>query len=435
MTARPNSVRLRTYRVGAGDCLLLTVAYGSALPDGRRQRHMLVDCGTAELARGGPSLAEVAAAVAEHCAGRLDAVVATHRHVDHVSGFGDAAARRILEPLSPGVVIRPWTDTPVRDDLDAPSREFVSLLDGVHTQAEAVPRFAFDGPREARRAGQLATLAVDDPEAASLLDEWARRGRSEYVTAGSTVGLDGELPGVTVEVLGPPGGDGVDALLGPARHSAEPWLQLAATGTLAPLLEQPPAGAWDDALRELADPGGAGAAEWLLRALNTRGLAQGLEIAEAFDDVVHDTSAVLLVTVGSRSLLLPGDAQAGGWSATLDRAWGVGGHKDTRLARRLADVDVYKVGRHGARAGTPRRLADLWRPRMGSGHPLVSVLTTEPGVFGQGVPDDGLVADLAELGPVHRSDELPKGVWWMDVEAPARGKEPVAFAAGPPVTT
>jgi hypothetical protein len=394
---------------------------------------MLVDCGTAGHTEGGPSLEEVAATVADHCAGRLDVVVATHRHRDHVSGFGDPEVRGILEPLSPRVVIRPWTDAPSREGLDAPSQEFASLLDGVHSQAEALPRLAFDNPGEARRAEQVAALAVGDSP--SLLDDWARGGRPEYVTGGGTVGLDEELPGVTVQVLGPPGGDAARGLLGPARHATEPWLQLAAQGTLAPLLEQPPVGAWDDALRELADPRGAGAAEWLLRILNTRRVTQGLEIAEAFDDVVHDTSVVLLVTVGSRSLLLAGDAQAGGWSATLDRAWGVGGDKDRHLARRLADVDVYKVGRHGARTGTPRRLADLWRSRGGSAHPLVSVLTTEPGAFGQGVPDDGLVADLKKLGPVHRSDALPNGVWWMDVEAPARGKEPFAFAAGPAMTT
>ena len=37
MTARPTSVRLRAYAVGYGDCLLLTVRYGSPLPDGRRE--------------------------------------------------------------------------------------------------------------------------------------------------------------------------------------------------------------------------------------------------------------------------------------------------------------------------------------------------------------------------------------------------------------
>ena len=75
----PQQVRLRAYKVGFGDCLLLTVTYGSPLPDGRRERHVLIDCGSTAARRpGGPALAEVAAAVAEHCGGRLDVVVATH---------------------------------------------------------------------------------------------------------------------------------------------------------------------------------------------------------------------------------------------------------------------------------------------------------------------------------------------------------------------
>jgi hypothetical protein len=417
VTARPSAVRLRAYRVGFGDCLLLTITYGSALPDGRRARHLLVDCGTAEPAAGGPSLAQVAATVAEHCEGRLDVVVATHRHRDHVSGFGDLDARAVLGPLAPRVVVRPWTDMPRRDGLDARSQEFASLLDGA--RAGALPPLAFDCDRQARLAERLVTLAQPEPEAESLLDEWGRAGRTEYATAGGTVDLGQELPAVTVQVLGPPGGEEVSALLCAARGSAESWLRLAANDRLPSLFGQPPAGTWAEAARVLADPGGAGAAEWLLRTLSTRPLTQGLEVVEAFGNLVHDTSAALLVTAGSRTLLLPGDARAAGWVAGLDR--------------RLADVDVYKVSRHGDRAGTPRRLLGLWRHRAGSPHPLVSVLPTEPGVV-PAVPDDDLLSDLAALGPVHRTDQLPDRVWWLDVEAPARGRDPFAFAAGPVAT-
>jgi hypothetical protein len=120
MTARPRSVRLRVYDVGSGDCLLLTVGYGSALPDGRRYRHMLVDCGSVRAAKGGPSLAEVAAKVADHCDGRLDVVVSTNRHPGRVDGFADPVVRDVLRPLEPGVVVRPWTDAPDADATGAP---------------------------------------------------------------------------------------------------------------------------------------------------------------------------------------------------------------------------------------------------------------------------------------------------------------------------
>ena len=415
MTTRPSGVRLRAYRVGYGDCLLLTVTYGSALPDGRRAGHLLVDCGTAAAAEAGPSLAQVAAKLAEHCDGRLDVVVATHRYRDHVSGFGDPEAGAVLRPLAPRVVIRPWPDAPRQDGLDARSQEFASLLDGAGVLAGTLPRLGFDSDREARLAGRLMSLVQADPEAGSLLDEWGRTGRTEYVAAGGTVDVSQELPGVEIEVLGPPRGEGVSALLGAGGGSVEPWLRLAVRDELPPLLTQPPAGAWTDAAAVLAAPGGVGAAAWLLRTLSTRRLTQGLEVVSAFGDLVHDLSAALLITVGTRTLLLPGDARAIG------------------SARRLAGVDVLKVSRHGDRAGTSRRLLDRWRHRSASAHPLVSILPTEPGVV-PAVPDGDLLADLAALGPVHRTDQLPDGVWWLDLAAPARGRAPFAFAAGPVVS-
>ncbi len=387
MSARPSRIRLRAYRVGPGACLLLTVGYGSALPDGRRERHMLVDCGTTAPPLDGPSPVEVAGRVVEHCGGRLDVVVATHRHPEHTGGFADPEVRRVLEPLRPDVVVRPWTDAPRRSGLDPRSRRLLALLDDLQ------------------------------PVAPSLLDDWGRR--TVHVSAGTHVDLGAELPDVTVEALGPPGGEQAGALLSRARATAEPWLRLAAEPEVAPMLAPEPDDRWEEAFQVLAEPGGAGAVGHLLRRLRDQRLAAGLEMASALEDVVHDTSAVLLVTVGSRSVLLPGAAREAGWATTLDRVEGVGGPGDGRLARRLADVDVYVVGGHGARSATPGRLLNLLRRRLGSGRPLVSVMSTD----GTGA-DSRLLADLAALGPVRRTDRLPAGTEWVDVELPARGALP-----------
>ena len=107
MTPRPSRVRLRAYQVGFGDCLLLTVGYDSSLPDGRVERHVLIDCGTVARAEDGPGLADIAEHIEEHSGGQLDVVVATHRHKDHIGGFGELRTREILDRLNPRVVIRP----------------------------------------------------------------------------------------------------------------------------------------------------------------------------------------------------------------------------------------------------------------------------------------------------------------------------------------
>jgi len=408
MNPRPRSIRLRTYAVGFGDCLLLTVGYGSALPDGRRVRHVLVDCGSVRPAPGGPSLVEVATLIVEHCEGRLDAVVATHPQPEHINGFGTPEASEVLRALRPNVVIRPWTDS---------------------------PQLRNSGPDEAAQQllPLLTSALASRTETATLLDDWGRQGRAAFVRAGDTVDLTAELPSMTVQVLGPPGHDRLPQLVRPGAH----WFALDAAGEL-PSLITPPAGPWTDAARMLADPGGVGAAEWLLRTLHARPASQQLEIAGAFDDLAHNTSVVLLVTVGNRTVLLPGDAQAASWAPVLDRAQGANAvPKDRQLARRLAEVAVYKVGQHGDRRATPARLRGLWERRIGSARPLVSILSSRPGRSTRGaapLPDPGLVADLARLGPVYRTDALPDGVWWLDVEAPTSGRDPVTCSPGPVVT-
>jgi hypothetical protein len=444
MTAHPGRVRLRAYKVGFGDCLLLTVTYGSRLPDGTRERHMLIDCGTVENADGGPSVATIATHVAEHCNGRLDVVVATHRHRDHIGGFGNRRARKVLDKLDPRVVVRPWTDIPEeqRDDpgfgLDESHRRFIGILDSLPPQAEALARLAFDNDRVAKRAARLAELGFKNTEAVALLEEWGRRGRAEYVKAGALLDLAEPMPGVTVRVLGPPTLDQVPALTRYAKESEEYWLALAGEGALTPLLEQGGEATLDRARRRLADPGGTGAAEWLLRTLNERRISQGLEIVEALDDVLNNTSLILLVTVGSRRLLLPGDAQAENWSLTLDQAQGINGRpRDARLAAALAKVDLYKVGHHGSRNATPRRLTQHWANRVGADHPVVSVLTTKKGVYEKStegkVPTDELVTELERCGPVYNTDDLDPDVWWMDLEAPARGRAAFTYTPGPAV--
>jgi len=364
MTARPTHVRLRAYAVGLGDCLLLTVEYGSKLPDGRPERHVLIDCGS--VAPSGPPLAAIATAVAEHCAGRLDVVVATHPHPEHVNGFTDPDASEVLRSLKPSVVLRPWTD---RD---------ASALPPARTATPTLP------------------------------PEWDDR--TQYLRAGDTVALDEALPHVSVQVLGPPGPERTPALV--AR--GEPWFALDAAGALPPQAE-PTADAWADAARVLADPGGVGAAAWLLCALRAHPVGQQMEIADAFADLAHNTSVVLLVTVGSRTLLLPGDAQGASWAPVLD---------DPALARRLAAVQVYKVGGHGCAAATPPGLRRLWARRSPS-RPLVSVLSADATT-----PDPTVLADLARRGPVCSTAALPPGVWWLDVEAPARGRTPFTCSPG-----
>ena len=446
VSPKPKQLRLRVYQAGFGDCLLLTVTYKGALGDGRSERHMLIDFGMKVQRKGGPSMAQIAERIAEHCGGQLDVVVATHRHQDHIRGFGDRAARTTLDALTPRLVVRPWTDIPESDSaepafgLDEASRGFISMLEGVHSQAEYVDQhFALDEGAVARRAKELVTLGIKNAAAVATLEEWAKTGRPAWVRAGDEVDLSDVMSGVRARVLGPPTLGQVPSLTRYASSSTEYWLRLAAAGDLGPMIRPDESTSVATAFDTLAEPGGAGAARWLLRQLRDQERLQALDIAEGFDNVLNNTSVILLVTVGRRNMLFAGDAQTENWSFTLDHAYGEGGRSlDEELRSELANADLYKVGHHGSRNATPRRLYELWRPRIdGKGKPLTSVLTTLSGVYDESaegaVPKEELVKGLREVGPVFSTEDLAEDVWWFDVTASATGARSYKYSPGPAI--
>ena len=86
---KPTHVRVRMYQVGFGDCFLVSFTYARALDDGRKERHLLIDFGSTRAPpSGGVDLTDVATHLAADCVGQIDVLVCTHRHKDHLSGFG-----------------------------------------------------------------------------------------------------------------------------------------------------------------------------------------------------------------------------------------------------------------------------------------------------------------------------------------------------------
>ena len=77
-------MNVRTYQVGFGDCFLLSFNYDSG-----KKKHVLIDFGTKALPKGSPKnlMLRIANNIKEVVGDDLVAVVATHRHQDHISGF------------------------------------------------------------------------------------------------------------------------------------------------------------------------------------------------------------------------------------------------------------------------------------------------------------------------------------------------------------
>lgn len=355
MAKTPTSVRVRAYDVGFGDCFLVTFVYGTS-----DARHVLIDFGTTKSSKDSPlkSTKAIAQRIAQDCGGKLHVLVATHRHQDHVSGFSDEAddggPGKVIRDLAPDLVVQPWTEDPdiAVDALSsplslAPRQRFVARLANLHAVGAAALA-ASESKRLGKRVrDQLAFLGADNlknESAVKNLIRMGKAGRAVYARYGTKLPTKTLLPGVKVEVLGPPDLTQSDSIRRQREEDPSEFWHLAAR-TLMPDARP--------ALRNERATAVPARARWFARQLD---IAQGesmLELVRALDDELNNTSLILLFTVRGKKLLFPGDAQIENWQYALQsKAHGAKNRK------KLASVDFYKVGHHGSLNATPRSL--LW---------------------------------------------------------------------------
>lgn len=380
-TKRPNRVKVRAYQVGFGDCLLLTFFYGKT--SAATQRHVLVDFGSTGKPRsGGHTEVEIAKHIAAETGGRLHAVVATHRHRDHISGFGGAAGK-IIAGLKPSVVLQPWTEHPkAAPKAKGPppkglkgARAFTAALNDMHALASEAIKAARRYPAKSVIGRQLEFLGQENlANLAAIKTLQGMPGTHVYGSFGSKAGLKSVLPGVRVELLGPPTLEQSDTIKTQrAKDPDEFWhLQAQATASAA---KSATLFAKVYQLQGSLPP----EARWFVKRSDRLSGDQLLEIVRILDDALNNTSLILLVQAGSKKLLFPGDAQIENWSYALKKA-----KNRAAIAKRLAGVDLYKVGHHGSLNATPKSLWKLFTKKGGTGKKgrLITVLSTMAGKHG-----------------------------------------------------
>lgn len=428
MSDAPVSATIFAYQVGFGDCFLLRFNYPAT------KRHVLIDFGTTGLpdAVASNQMLTIAKDIAEKCGGKLDAVVATHRHADHISGFatkaGGAGSGDVIRALKPKVVIQPWTEDPalavnargpVAQAESPAAKKFAAVraLAHMHTISGQVVQM-LDRPTNSlskRVAAELRFVGEDNLSNVSAVKNLATMGKKAvYTYSNSTAGLASILPGVTTHVLGPP--------------------TLKQTETVSKQRARDPDEFWQLQVRRLTDeasiamnatplfPGAVIAkggklplnARWIAYRLREASSDQALGLVRALDKQMNNTSLILLFETKTKKLLFPGDAQIENWQYALSKP---------DFTKLLAGIDVYKVGHHGSLNATPKTMWNLFTKKGGAKTKdrLRSVMSTKPGKHGSisartEVPRSTLLAELKANSELHSTDALKPGVLYEEIQ-------------------
>jgi hypothetical protein len=430
-TVAPTAVRVRNYNVGFGDCFLLTFTYAKRDP-----HHILIDFGSTKSSSFGPaSLLPIAEKIKEDSGGKLHMVVATHRHTDHISGFGGKPGR-VIASLDPELVVQPWTEDPeLEPDARAPAaagdgrlraQALVSQLSDMQrlaaTMVAELPKLEASAVVPKTVTEQVRFLGETNITNESAVRNLMTMGKRApvYASFGKKLPTARLLPGIEIDVLGPP----------TLRQSAE----------IAKQRSVDPTEFWQ--LVGMKSGGGRGRgggsprpvfpnapiarrppqeARWLIPQVDRMRAEEMLAIVRILDSVLNNTSLILLFRVGQTNLLFPGDAQIENWNYALFTA-----PNRKEIRKQLARARFYKVGHHGSLNATPKTLWNGFQRRSPTETPkrLVTMVSTLKGKHGSEargteVPRKPLITALKQMSDFHDTELLrSKRVFWNDVELP-----------------
>jgi hypothetical protein len=148
-----NTLVVRMYRQGLGDCFLLAFK-GTAATE---PTYVLIDCGVHAREDDGPKrLAQVMEDIAAATGSHLDVVVATHEHADHLSGFVQKGSPFFGSSFTVGHLWLAWTEKrgdPQADRLRKVHGTVQRVIDKAVKEAAART-----GPGAARLKASLETI-------------------------------------------------------------------------------------------------------------------------------------------------------------------------------------------------------------------------------------------------------------------------------------
>jgi beta-lactamase superfamily II metal-dependent hydrolase len=334
------------YNVGFGDSFLLLFP----APDGRRHK-VLIDCGVHRSASvNPPPIKDVIAQIIKDVTDkdgvpRIDVVIATHRHQDHVLGFENADWDSVVVQE----VWMPWTEHP-KDKQAKKIREAQSKsASRAFAMAQRMIRLSLTPAEREKieRAMVIASNNLTNKKAMKTLHSgfsdtvpFALRRYLPENESGQTL-EPSVLPGVKVHVMGPSRDPDVIAvmendsemyhLLATFADSSDVWPPFRSERTLTPAQ-------FATSYKHLA------LSKSTITAATHLGDVDQFAAAAQLEGAVNGTSLMLMFEVGEGFLLFPGDAQWGTWEQALS---------NDQWRELLERTNFYKIGHHGSHNATP----------------------------------------------------------------------------------
>ncbi|QDV41022.1 hypothetical protein Enr13x_08600 [Stieleria neptunia] len=369
------AVRVRMFRQGLGDSFLVTFDVGGD------ERHMLIDCGTLGNKNSGVKTNDIVKHLESTILdnGRLDVVVATHEHQDHLSAFRTKAMKALVGNVDH--VWLAWTED--QDDPDAKT-----LVKYRNDLGKALAEIALALPETevGKQVHDLMGFAgepSDDPlgfaKTVNEAMEFVRSGlgvKPTYHNQGDLIEADW-LPGFRIYVLGPPRDKELLKDLG--KHGSDELYGLIRAAKLNAATAASPASAADEEASEMEQPFDSrfrlrdetqkhqlypsycdAKQHW--RSVDDGWMNAATHFALQLDSLTNNTSLALAIEriADGKVLLFPADAQQGNWLSWHDPElhWSVtdagGAVRKVTAADLLSRTVFYKVGHHASHNATAR---------------------------------------------------------------------------------
>lgn len=453
--------RVRMYRHGLGDCLLVELPRKKQPPF-----RIMVDCGLVLGAKDADSeMQKVMQHLCDHVsaaqpAGQaIDLLVVTHAHWDHVSGFVQASDEFARLPVRD--VWMGWTED-LSDPLAVELKQEFALAERALRQAVAMDDAGVQRFGAAPVIGQVKDLldflgegegegeveGEGDGEAGLAVAKRKDKSTAGAVRAAAAKARQGpgalkfckpgeppvEIPGTDARIfiLGPPRDKERLRKMDPSRREPETY-SLTAMHGLLPLgsaFANWNSGGQASNLPDPDEPNRPFDARWTIpweaaqdddqwfkdqyfsesqqwRRIDGEWMRDLTSLALLLDRAVNNSSLVLAIELepGGDVILLAADAQVGNWMSWLELEWDVAGRKVTGpdlIARTLA----YKVGHHASLNATLRQHGVEKMSRLAYSLVPVDAEQAAKRGWGNNIPFPALLEALSAKGKatVLRSD-------------------------------